>query len=200
MVTYLSPDISNTKSVVMMLKRLKSFFYVTALWLHWQRWRAAHLDPQYAHYCQGHILPRDMPSSMCIKRMLLVSLNIFRAHVRQRSNDPCISYNCPNFHELMHMLIINNNNNNFILSPKNPINSSVDFTSKEVYYYHSISHYQIGITFTMKDKYIIKNKESINLIKIVHRKLLLKITNYTIFTQIHTHMHAQHAENTHTPY
>ena len=94
----------------------------------------------------------------------------------------------------------NNNNNNFILSQKNPINSSVDFTSKEVYYYHSISHYQIGITFTMKDKYIIKNKESINLIKIVHRKLLLKITNYTIFTQIHTHMHAQHAENTHTPY
>ena len=52
----------------------------------------------------------------------------------------------------------------------------------------------------MKDKYIIKNKESINLIKIVHRKIPLKITNYPIFTQIHTHMHAQHAENTHTPY
>ena len=66
----------------------------------------------------------------------------------------------------------------------------------------------------MKDKYTIKNKQSMNLIKnliklikliknlikIVHRKILLTITNYHIFTQIHTHMHAQHAESTHTLY
>ena len=48
-------------------------------------------------------------------------------------------------------LLTNNfNNNNFILSPKNPITVQWTLQTKEVFY-HSISHYEIEITFTMKD-------------------------------------------------
>ena len=88
-------------------------------------------------------------------------LQIMTAHFMSLRSKTIVFYDQQHFALICLMINNNNNNNNnnFILSPKNPINSSVDFTSKEVYYYHSISHYQIGITFTMKDKYIIKNKE-----------------------------------------